>query len=127
MKEGRIKCNGDERGLVHESRNVDTAEGIQVVHLTQILLRLAMETTRLSSRGQVVIPKRVREAHSWETGQEFEVVNTGEGIMLRPKAPFPDTTFEEVVGSAGYDGPRLPTEQLTGAQALRKKLEETKK
>ena len=30
-----------------------------------------METTRLSSKGQVIIPKRLRDAHHWLAGQEL--------------------------------------------------------
>lgn len=55
-----------------------------------------MSTTRLSSRGQVVLPKNVREKYHWTSGQEFEVVETDEGILLRAQSPFPDTTFDEV-------------------------------
>lgn len=80
-----------------------------------------MPTTRLSSRGQVVLPKQVREAHRWAPGQEFEIVETEAGILLRPRSPFPETTFDEVRGVTGYDGPRVSTDQLTGAEALRRK------
>ena len=80
-----------------------------------------MSTTRMSSRGQVVLPKPVRDKHQWAPGQEFEVVDTDAGILLRPRAPFPETTFDDVRGAVGYDGPRVPTDQLTGAEALRRK------
>lgn len=79
-----------------------------------------MATTRLSSRGQVVLPKRIREKHQLEPGQEFEIVETEDGILLRPRSPFPETTFEAVRGATGYDGPRVPTDQLSGAEALRR-------
>ena len=80
-----------------------------------------MPTTRLSSRGQVVLPKRVRDNNQWDPGQEFEVVQTEEGVLLRPRSPFPETTFEAVRGRTGYDGPAVPTGQLTGTESLRKK------
>ena len=32
-----------------------------------------METTKLSSKGQVVLPKSVRDAHKWQPGAEFAV------------------------------------------------------
>lgn len=84
-----------------------------------------MPTTRLSSRGQVVLPKRVRDENRWDPGQEFEIVQTEEGVLLRPRSPFPETTFETVRGRTGYDGPSVPTDQLTGTTALRKKEAET--
>lgn len=57
-----------------------------------------METTRLSSKGQVIIPKAVRSAHQWEAGLELTVTDTGEGILLKPKAPFEDTVVSDVAG-----------------------------
>lgn len=68
-----------------------------------------------------MLPKRVREKHEWVPGQEFEIVDTEEGILLRPRSPFPQTSFEEVQGVTNYDGPRVPTHRLTGAAAVRKK------
>ena len=85
-----------------------------------------MSTTRLSSRGQIVIPKSIREAHNWTAGQEFEIIESGNTLVLRPKKPFPETTLDEVAGCLEYDGPRVPTEQLSGKYALRKKLEREK-
>ena len=38
-----------------------------------------METTRLSNKGQIVVPKRIREAHGWEAGSEFAVSETPDG------------------------------------------------
>lgn len=57
-----------------------------------------METTRLSSKGQVIIPKAVRAAHGWEAGVEFMVIDTGEGVLLQPRAPFEPTTLGDVAG-----------------------------
>lgn len=57
-----------------------------------------METTRLSSKGQVIIPKSVRSAHRWEAGLDFQVIDTGDGILLKPKAPFAPTALADVAG-----------------------------
>jgi AbrB family looped-hinge helix DNA binding protein len=45
-----------------------------------------IETTRLSSKGQVVLPSGIRKAHHWEAGTEFEVRETPEGVLLKPLA-----------------------------------------
>lgn len=58
-----------------------------------------METTRLSTKGQIVLPKGIRDSRAWGPGTEFEVEETGGGILLRPAAHFPDTHLEEVAGS----------------------------
>jgi len=42
-----------------------------------------MSTTRLSSRGQVALPKNVREKYHWTSGQEFEIVETDECFVNR--------------------------------------------
>ena len=57
-----------------------------------------METTKLSSKGQVIIPKAVRSARRWEAGQELLVIDTEEGVLLMPKAPFEATTLDNVAG-----------------------------
>lgn len=43
-----------------------------------------MQLTSLSSKGQVIIPKAMREAHHWQAGTRLEVTNTAEGLLLRP-------------------------------------------
>ena len=45
-----------------------------------------MDTTKLSAKGQIVLPKRVRDAHGWAPGAEFVVENTAVGVLLRPKS-----------------------------------------
>ncbi|ABB31574.1 transcriptional regulator, AbrB family [Geobacter metallireducens RCH3] len=64
-----------------------------------------METSKLSSKGQIIIPKQVREAHHWQTGMEFVIESVGDGILLRPRKPFPPTRLEDGLGCAGYSGP----------------------
>lgn len=65
---------------------------------------IEMEITRLSSKGQVIIPKSLRDSHGWEVGQELIAVDMGDGILLKPKKPFEETAIEDVAGSLKYDG-----------------------
>ncbi len=76
-----------------------------------------METTRLSSKGQVVVPKSVRDARNWPPGTEFLVEEVDEGILLRPVSPFKRTEIEEVIGCTGYAGPRKSLDQMEDAIA----------
>jgi AbrB family looped-hinge helix DNA binding protein len=39
--------------------------------------------TRLSSKGQIVIPKDVRERHGWGPGTELVIEDCGVAITLR--------------------------------------------
>jgi AbrB family looped-hinge helix DNA binding protein len=63
-----------------------------------------MEKTRLSSKGQVILPKSVRDAHRWQPGTEFVVEDLPEGVMLRAMKPFPPSRLEDVAGSLRYTG-----------------------
>ena len=62
--------------------------------------------TKVSSKGQVIIPKAIRQARGWETGTELVVEERPEGILLRTKSPFKPTTIDDVIGCAGYTGQR---------------------
>ena len=57
-----------------------------------------MEITRLSTKGQIVLPKNIRTSRAWAPGTEFTVEETGDGILLRPAGRFPRTDLDEVAG-----------------------------
>ena len=44
----------------------------------------AKRTATLSSKYQISIPKRVREAHGWKPGTEFAFIPRGKHVMLVP-------------------------------------------
>jgi AbrB family looped-hinge helix DNA binding protein len=64
----------------------------------------AMETTKLSSKGQVVLPKAVRESQGWAAGTEFVVEPMPDGVLLRAVKPFATTQLETVFGSLARRG-----------------------
>ena len=72
-----------------------------------------MARMRLSSKGQLVIPKGVRERHGWRAGTELEVEDRGDAVVLRRAKPlFPPTTIEQVRGRLKYEGPPVPIEDF---------------
>lgn len=75
----------------------------------------AMEMTRLSSKGQVILPKSIREAHRWQPGTEFMVEDTTAGVLLRPAKPFPPTRIEDVAGCLRYTGKPKTLAQMDSA------------
>ena len=77
-----------------------------------------METTKLSSKGQVVIPKSLRVAHHWEVGQELVVVDVGDGILFKPKSPFEETNINEVAASLKFTGKTRSLDDMD--EAIRK-------
>ncbi len=44
----------------------------------------------------MIIPKALRDAHQWEAGQELMAIDTGDGILLKLKNPFRETTLEDI-------------------------------
>jgi AbrB family looped-hinge helix DNA binding protein len=77
-----------------------------------------MKTTRLSSKGQVIIPKALREAHHWEIGQELTAVDVGEGILLKSNSIFDKTTLDQVAGTLKYSGEPKSLQDLEDAICL---------
>ena len=51
---------------------------------------------KLSVKGQVVIPKDVRDLLKWKSGIDLEVIQRGDSVTLRPvRKQFPRITLEE--------------------------------
>ena len=74
-----------------------------------------MEKTKLSSKGQVVLPRAIRAAKAWKPGQELAVVSTDEGVLLKPLKAFKTTTIDEVVGFLKYKGKPKSLEEMDAA------------
>ena len=80
-----------------------------------------METTKVSSKGQVVLPRAVRERKKWQPGTTLVVEQTKEGVLLRPEKPFPPTTIEEVIqilNASKYKGKPKTIEEMDEAIAI---------
>ena len=71
-----------------------------------------METTKLSSKGQVVIPRPLRKSHHWEAGQELVVIDMGDGILLKPEAVFAETHINEVASCLKFSGETRSLEDM---------------
>jgi AbrB family looped-hinge helix DNA binding protein len=46
-------------------------------------------TTRLSTKGQVILPAELRKKRGWQAGQVLEVEETASGLLLRAAPVFP--------------------------------------
>jgi AbrB family looped-hinge helix DNA binding protein len=71
-----------------------------------------MVITKLSNKGQIHIPKSIRSTHRWLPGTEFVIEDTRDGIVLKPRKPFPPTRLEDGLGCAGYKGPAKTLEEI---------------
>jgi AbrB family looped-hinge helix DNA binding protein len=71
--------------------------------------------TKLSAKGQVVIPKEVRDALGWPEGMKLEVTRTGDRVILGPVAPPRERiSYEEFRRRVPkYEGPRVAVEDMT--------------
>jgi AbrB family looped-hinge helix DNA binding protein len=74
-------------------------------------------TTSLSAKGQIVIPKDVREELGWLEGQRLEVRRTGSGVLLTPtQTARPRISWEEFrYRIPRHDGPPLSIEDMDAA------------
>ena len=57
-----------------------------------------MQKTRLSSKGQIILPKSIRDSRAWQPGMEFTVEPAKDGVFLRPAAFFPPAEMDDVAG-----------------------------
>jgi AbrB family looped-hinge helix DNA binding protein len=88
-----------------------------------------MNKTRLSSKGQVIIPKSSRDTHHWEAGQELVVIDTDEGVLLKPARTVAPASLEELAGCLKYTGPARTLEDMEraiqqGAQQIREEADD---
>ncbi len=63
-----------------------------------------MITTKISSKGQVVLPKSLRDLIRWAPGTKLAVELKNNMVCLIPLNPFPPTTVEQVQASINYKG-----------------------
>ena len=85
-----------------------------------------MARTRISTKGQIVLPKEVRDVQGWKPGTELEAESQGNVVVLRPATRRPRTMLEDVIGCIPYDGPPVSIEEMDAAvdKAAREMWEE---
>lgn len=87
--------------------------------------------TKLSAKGQVVIPKDVRDRLGWLQGSELELIETGDSVLLRRKSPRKKLTVEEALARLDkvvkYQGPPLSVEQLNWSAEVDREYEQSRR
>lgn len=76
-----------------------------------------MQTVKLSTKGQFVIPNEIRKSHHLTVGTEFAISFVGDEIRLTPLPMFPATTVDAVAGLLAKRGVKK-----SGDSATRKKI-----
>jgi AbrB family looped-hinge helix DNA binding protein len=67
---------------------------------------------RLSTKGQLVVPKEIRERHGWSAGVELVLEDIGDRVVLREVQGLPETRLEDLIGCAGYRGPAKTLQEM---------------
>ncbi len=76
-------------------------------------------TTKMSSKGQVVIPEEVRDALGLEAGSQFVVVGEGDVVILQRISPLSMSEFDEIVGEARQQARQAGMKRADVAAALK--------
>jgi AbrB family looped-hinge helix DNA binding protein len=71
--------------------------------------------TTVSTKGQVILPKAVRERREWEPGTRLLVEETPEGVLLKRAPAFSTTRPAEVFGMLPHRGPPKSMEEMDAA------------
>ena len=61
-------------------------------------------TTTLSTKGQVILPKTIRDQRRWKAGTRLTIEDTAEGVLLKPTPAFPSTAPGAAFGILRYKG-----------------------
>lgn len=70
-------------------------------------------TTTLSTKGQVVIPKTVRDAMAWSDGMTLAVEPHPQGVLLSAaKRYFDASDPDTLLGCVNYKGPALSLDEI---------------
>ena len=76
-----------------------------------------MESVALSSKGQLVLPKAIRNKHHWQSGTRLVVIDRGDEVVIKSAEPFAPTIFESNNAPSVYSGCRLSLADMDGAIA----------
>lgn len=69
-------------------------------------------TTTVSTKGQVILPKAIRDQRHWDAGTRLVVENTEAGVLLTQAPLFPKTSHEQAFGMLAYQGPPKTLEDM---------------
>ena len=72
-------------------------------------------TTVVSTKGQVILPKAIRQHRDWRAGTRLVVEETPDGVLLRRAPTFPPTCPEDVFAQLRHRGAPLSVEEMDAA------------
>jgi AbrB family looped-hinge helix DNA binding protein len=72
----------------------------------------ATVTTTLSSKGQMVLPKALRDLKQWKPGAQLLLEDVPGGVMVKLVEAKKKYTVDDLIGILKYDGPPLSQEEI---------------
>ena len=80
-------------------------------------------TTKMSSKGQIVIPEKIRESLNLRQGTEFVVLSNGDAVVLKPIFPPSVDEFASLLKKARAEAKKAGLKQSD----LKKAIQEVRK
>jgi AbrB family looped-hinge helix DNA binding protein len=71
--------------------------------------------TTMSTKGQMILPKPIRDQRHWNAGTQLVVEDTPDGVLLRPAAAFAPTRPEDVFACLPYAGAPKTLDEMDAA------------
>ena len=79
-----------------------------------------VSTTKMSSKGQVVIPENIRRNLNLKAGAQFVVVGDKDVVILKTITPPSIDEFDEIIAKARRDGKRAGLRKGDILEAIKK-------
>ena len=73
---------------------------------------MAIATITLSSKGQIVIPKEIRDELHWDAGTQIALVSSASGVTLKALSKKTGRKLADLIGLFKHEGPPLSIEDL---------------
>ena len=80
-----------------------------------------MDRAKISSKGQIVIPKQIRDRHRWGPGTELAVIDSAGGVRIEALQRGKTLIASDVFGCLQHKGKPLPIDRLAAPVKLGKK------
>ena len=74
-------------------------------------------TTIVSTKGQVILPKAVRDVRKWPAGTRLTVETTADGVLLKAAPHFAPREVKSVFGVLAHDGPPKSIDEMNAVIA----------
>ncbi|MBY5557108.1 AbrB/MazE/SpoVT family DNA-binding domain-containing protein [Rhizobium leguminosarum] len=68
--------------------------------------------TTVSTKGQIILPKTIRQRREWEAGTRLIVEETPEGVLLKQTPAFAPTWPDDVFGMLPFCGEPKTLEEM---------------